>query len=154
MGFGVAKGFGFEEVLRKKIYETFAGQEEVIAQIVGFDPYLGFYHQPRFGLPSLALDLMEPFRPAVDILVRELRDEGVVELSPSIKRRLAGVLHADFETDEGVSTLSTVLVRLAQSLAQVYLGTRRSLKRPRSPIPLSEERAAILAVGERYAGEI
>lgn len=30
---------------------------------VGFDPYLGYYHQPRFGRPALALDLMEPFRP-------------------------------------------------------------------------------------------
>jgi len=29
---------------------------------VGFDPMLGFYHQPRFGRPGLALDLMEPFR--------------------------------------------------------------------------------------------
>jgi CRISPR-associated protein Cas1 len=29
---------------------------------VGFDPYLGYYHQPRFGRPALALDLMEPFR--------------------------------------------------------------------------------------------
>ena len=29
---------------------------------VGFDPYMGFYHQPRFGRPALALDLMEPFR--------------------------------------------------------------------------------------------
>lgn len=29
---------------------------------VGFDPYIGFYHQPRFGRPALALDLMEPFR--------------------------------------------------------------------------------------------
>jgi CRISPR-associated protein Cas1 len=32
---------------------------------VGFDPYLGFYHQPRFGRPALALDLMEPFRPLI-----------------------------------------------------------------------------------------
>ncbi|HRV09571.1 MAG TPA: CRISPR-associated endonuclease Cas1 [Acidobacteriota bacterium] len=30
---------------------------------VGLDPYRGFYHQPRFGRPSLALDLMEPYRP-------------------------------------------------------------------------------------------
>jgi CRISPR-associated endonuclease Cas1 len=30
---------------------------------VGFDPYLGFYHHPRFGRPALALDMMEPFRP-------------------------------------------------------------------------------------------
>ena len=32
---------------------------------VGFDPYLGFYHQPRFGRPALGLDLMEEFRPLV-----------------------------------------------------------------------------------------
>lgn len=31
----------------------------------GFDPMLGFYHQPRFGRPALALDLMEPFRPLI-----------------------------------------------------------------------------------------
>jgi CRISPR-associated endonuclease Cas1 len=29
---------------------------------VGFDPYRGFYHAPRYGRPALALDLMEPFR--------------------------------------------------------------------------------------------
>ncbi|MBK8481684.1 MAG: CRISPR-associated endonuclease Cas1 [Proteobacteria bacterium] len=32
---------------------------------VGFDPHLGFYHRPRYGRPSLALDLMEPFRPLI-----------------------------------------------------------------------------------------
>jgi CRISPR-associated protein Cas1 len=37
----------------------------VVCHAVGFDPFLGFYHQPRFGRPSLALDLMEGFRPIV-----------------------------------------------------------------------------------------
>jgi CRISPR-associated protein Cas1 len=32
---------------------------------VGFDPYKGFYHQGRHGKPSLALDLMEEFRPVI-----------------------------------------------------------------------------------------
>lgn len=32
---------------------------------VGFDPYLGFFHRPRFGRPALALDLAEEFRPLV-----------------------------------------------------------------------------------------
>jgi CRISPR-associated protein Cas1 len=35
------------------------------ALAVGFDPYVGFYHQPRFGRPALGLDLMEEFRPLV-----------------------------------------------------------------------------------------
>lgn len=29
---------------------------------MGFDPYLGFYHQPRYGHATLASDLMEEFR--------------------------------------------------------------------------------------------
>ncbi|MDY7006602.1 MAG: type I-D CRISPR-associated endonuclease Cas1d [Cyanobacteriota bacterium] len=33
--------------------------------IVGFDPYLGYLHYERYGRPSLALDLMEEFRPLV-----------------------------------------------------------------------------------------
>lgn len=37
----------------------------IAALSVGFDPYLGFYHQPRFGRPALALDLMEEFRPLI-----------------------------------------------------------------------------------------
>jgi CRISPR-associated protein Cas1 len=32
---------------------------------VGFEPYLGLYHRPRFGRPALALDLMEEFRPLI-----------------------------------------------------------------------------------------
>ena len=32
---------------------------------VGFDPYLGFYHRPRYGRPALALDMMEEFRPLI-----------------------------------------------------------------------------------------
>ena len=37
----------------------------VAAHAVGLDPYVGFFHQPRFGRPALALDLMEEFRPLI-----------------------------------------------------------------------------------------
>jgi CRISP-associated protein Cas1 len=37
----------------------------IICHAIGFDPFIGFYHQPRFGRPALALDLMEGFRPLV-----------------------------------------------------------------------------------------
>ncbi|MFK5921354.1 MAG: CRISPR-associated endonuclease Cas1 [Verrucomicrobiota bacterium] len=32
---------------------------------VGLDPFIGFFHQPRYGRPALALDLMEEFRPLI-----------------------------------------------------------------------------------------
>lgn len=46
-------------------YGVLAKDLTVICATVGLDPYLGFYHQPRFGRPSLALDMMEPFRPLI-----------------------------------------------------------------------------------------
>ena len=46
-------------------YSMLAKDLTIICQAVGFDPFQGFYHQPRFGRASLALDLMEPFRPLI-----------------------------------------------------------------------------------------
>jgi len=46
-------------------YSVLAKDLTIVCHAVGFDPYLGFYHQPRFGRASLALDLMEPFRPLI-----------------------------------------------------------------------------------------
>jgi CRISPR-associated protein Cas1 len=37
----------------------------VVCHAIGFDPFIGFYHQPRFGRPALPLDLMEGFRPLI-----------------------------------------------------------------------------------------
>jgi len=46
-------------------YSVLAKDLMIVSHTVGFDPFLGFYHQPRFGRASLALDLMEPFRPLI-----------------------------------------------------------------------------------------
>ena len=46
----------------------------------GFDAHLGFFHKPRYGRPSLALDLMEEFRPLVaDSTVISVVNNGVVK---------------------------------------------------------------------------
>lgn len=46
-------------------YSVLAKDLTIVCHAVGFDPFLGFYHQPRFGRAPLALDLMEPFRPLI-----------------------------------------------------------------------------------------
>ena len=64
--------------------------------IVGFDPYLGYLHFERYGRPSLALDLMEEFRPlVVDAMV----------LSTLNKRSLTA---ADFTTEPLSDAVSLV----------------------------------------------
>ncbi len=54
----------------------------VTLSAVGFDPYRGFYHQPRYGRPALALDLMETYRPLIaDSCVVQAINNG--EVRPS-----------------------------------------------------------------------
>ena len=47
------------------LYGLLVKELTVTVLTVGFDPYQGFYHRPRFGRPALALDLAEEFRPLV-----------------------------------------------------------------------------------------
>jgi len=47
------------------VYSLLAKDFALALSATGLDPLLGFYHQPRFGRPALALDLMEEFRPLV-----------------------------------------------------------------------------------------
>ena len=70
-------------------YAMLTREWTVAISAVGLDPYRGFYHQPRFGRPSLALDLMEPFRPLIaDSTVISVINTG--EIGPDDFVRAAG----------------------------------------------------------------
>ncbi len=73
------------------VYALLVKELTIALYAVGFDPMLGFYHRPRYGRPSLALDMAEPFRPLVaDSTVLMLVNNG--EVSPaSFVRRGGGV---------------------------------------------------------------
>ena len=54
---------------------------------VNLDPYVGFFHQLRYGRPSLALDLTEEFRPLIaDSVVLTLLNNGVLGGSDFLRR--------------------------------------------------------------------
>jgi CRISP-associated protein Cas1 len=58
---------------------------------VGFDPYVGFLHAPRYGRPSLALDIAEEFRPLIaDSVAIRAFNQGEVR-GDSFLRRARGV---------------------------------------------------------------
>ncbi len=44
------------------VYSMMAKDFTVTLLATGFDPYMGFYHRPKYGRPALALDMMEEFR--------------------------------------------------------------------------------------------
>ena len=102
----------------------------------GLHPSLSIHHQSRGEALRLADDLMEPFRPAVDLIARRLRDEGVTEVAPAAKAQLAAALHQEYVTANGRTALSYCLSRLCGSLARVYLKEGEKLDLPRPLIPL------------------
>lgn len=75
------------------VYSLLVKELTIAAQVVGFDPLLGFLHTPRYGRPSLALDLAEEFRPIIgDSVVMTLINNGEVGPSQFLARAGAVVL--------------------------------------------------------------
>jgi CRISPR-associated protein Cas1 len=61
--------------------------------IVGFDPYLGYLHCERYGRPSLALDLMEEFRPlVVDAVVLSVLNKQLLNAQNFVTEPLSGAV--------------------------------------------------------------
>jgi len=78
-------------------YALLVRDTTVAALAAGLDPQIGFFHQPRFGRPSLALDLAEELRPLVaDSTVigavnnGELRDHHFVRRGGGVALTAAG----------------------------------------------------------------
>jgi CRISPR-associated protein Cas1 len=68
-------------------YAMLAKDVSVALLSVGFDPFMGFYHQPRYGRPALALDVMEEFRPlVVDSIVLSAVNTGALGATSFVRR--------------------------------------------------------------------
>jgi CRISPR-associated protein Cas1 len=75
------------------LYAILAKELTIAVSSVGFDSMLGFYHQPRYGKPALALDLAEEFRSLlVDSTVLMLINNGEVSDSDFINQAGASTL--------------------------------------------------------------
>jgi CRISP-associated protein Cas1 len=110
---------------------------------VGFDPYRGFYHQPRYGRPALALDMMEPFRPILaDSCVLTAINNGEVKPGDFIWAGRACALSPAGRK----KAIAAFERRLATEITHPVFGYRVSYRR------LLEVQARLL--GRHLAGEI
>jgi CRISPR-associated endonuclease Cas1/CRISPR-associated protein Cas4 len=110
---------------------------------VGLDAFRGFYHQPRYGRPALALDMMEPFRPLVaDSAVLLALNNG--EIGPGDFIRHGGAVALTPGGRKAI--IATFERRLDQEITHPVFGYRVSYRR------LFEVQARLL--GRYLAGEI
>jgi CRISPR-associated endonuclease Cas1 len=93
---------------------------------VGFDAFRGLYHQPRYGRPALALDMMEPFRPLLaDSSVIQAINNG--EVRPTDFIEAAGAVN--LQADGRKRFIATFERRLDQEVTHPLFGYRVSYRR-------------------------
>ena len=81
--------------------------------LIGFDPYLGYLHCDRYGRPSLALDLMEEFRPlVVDAVVLSTVNKGYLTGKDFVTEPLSNAVSL---TPEGRKTFLQLYTKKKQS---------------------------------------
>lgn len=107
-------------------------------EAAGFDPYIGFLHEESYGRPSLALDLLEPFRaPVVDRFVvrffnlgmarpEEFQpdEEGGVRMTPEALQTYL----RDWERHLLKLGIRREIRRCVDNLRQVFLGKAAALE--------------------------
>ena len=102
----------------------------------GLHPTIGLFHSNRSNAFALADDLMEPFRPLVDLTARAIAARDGAEVTSDAKRRMAELIALDLPLTGETSPVSVALSRLAISLAQSFEAKRLALALPEPPAPL------------------
>lgn len=96
----------------------------------GLHPSIGIHHISPLDTMRLADDLMEPYRPLVDIRVHGIADDHPLDVVPETKKMLVAILSTDFPTEAGSSPVSVAMHRTAQSLVKYFKGERETLELP------------------------
>jgi len=101
----------------------------------GLLPTLGIFHRNRYNAYCLADDIMEPYRPFVDVIVRGIIDEtsAVEALTQELKVKLLKLPTVDVLMGEETSPLMIAAQRTATSLAKCYTGEQRKILYPEMP---------------------
>lgn len=115
-------------ILRAAIARAIAGS--------GLLPTLGIFHRNRYNAYCLADDIMEPYRPFVDMIVRGIIDKtsNVETLTKEYKVQLLALPTVDVVIDKEKSPLLIATQRTAASLAKCYMGEQRKILYPSFPI--------------------
>lgn len=100
----------------------------------GLLPTLGIFHRNRYNAYCLADDMMEPYRPYVDTVVRSIIDKTTVEvITQEVKVEILKIPTIDVQLGGDKSPLMVAMQRTAVSLARCYAGEQRKLLLPEMP---------------------
>ena len=96
----------------------------------GLHPTFGLFHRSRKNALCLVDDLMEPYRPIIDQIVKQLVLMDVKRLTVEAKRSLASFAAADQTVVGSVSPMFRHMQQLTYDINELYQGHKIKLKPP------------------------
>ena len=98
----------------------------------GMLPTLGIFHRNKYNAYCLADDIMEPYRPYVDLIVCQIMEteDSYEELTIEIKKQLLSIATIDVFIDGKNSPLMVAMSRTTHSLHECFEGTSRKILYP------------------------
>ena len=98
----------------------------------GLLPTLGIHHHSRYDAYCFADDIMEPYRPSVDMKVLEMWQKGGItsDISSEQKRELLGITTMDVNISGHRSPMMLAIQTTAQSVQKCYSGEARKIIYP------------------------
>jgi CRISPR-associated protein Cas1 len=108
----------------------------------GFHPAIGLHHHNQYNAYCLADDLMEPFRPLVDRIVRSQAEKPNLSetLTSEAKTELIAPLLGRFSLNNELQTLFECATHIVTSLVQFFGKERKELSIPDSFEVIEEEK--------------
>lgn len=94
----------------------------VFAQEIAVEGYvteLGIFHDNVYNNYNLASDLIEPFRPLVDVVVSDWFADEKAAFDNELKRKLVGLLHTDVKIDGAMQTVINAAISYTRSVTEV-----------------------------------
>ena len=96
----------------------------------GLHPTIGLFHDSEQNAFNLADDLIEPFRPLVDLHVRKNASATEGDLSPTDKAALVALLNVDVDMPQGRMSALTAVEYAVESLARLFETADSNLELP------------------------
>ncbi len=104
----------------------------------GLMPSIGLFHASEQNAFNLADDVIEPFRPLVDLFVYRMVPQPDDELHPEDKVALVGLLNVDVGMPRGKMSVLSAIEHMIESLARIYDGGNETLLEMPSIIGLEQ----------------
>ena len=133
--YGLGFSRGNDHVINSALNYGYAIVRGLIARSIvcyGLEPSIGVFHQSELNNFNLADDMIEPFRPLVDLYVSQNYDVAEIDsdLTPERKRDIFGIINYDMDVKGEKRIISNCIDMLVASYSSALQGKRSDLELP------------------------